>query len=80
MMQFSNGLWVNKEQLQQGGFGTLTSTIFNFAQSLKGMDSDETEFALLSAICLISGGILSFACKMFGLANLWIEEFFFKFY
>nr|KAG5707687.1 hypothetical protein BaRGS_003262 [Batillaria attramentaria] len=55
MIQFASGTWLNRDELQQGGFGPLTATIFNFAQSLKSMDSDETEFAMLSAICLISG-------------------------
>ncbi|XP_059143564.1 retinoic acid receptor alpha-A-like [Physella acuta] len=54
-MQFSNGLSLTREQLQRGGFGPLTSTIFSFAASLKRMNCDETEYALLSSICLISG-------------------------
>ncbi|XP_041374942.1 retinoic acid receptor gamma-like isoform X2 [Gigantopelta aegis] len=54
-MSFSNGLMLNQEQLKNGGFGSLTSTIFSFASSLKSMNTDETEFALLAAICLISG-------------------------
>ncbi|PVD38597.1 hypothetical protein C0Q70_01213 [Pomacea canaliculata] len=56
MIRFSSGLWLNRESLQQGGFGPLASTIFGFAQSLKALDTDEAEFAMLSAICLISGG------------------------
>ncbi|XP_025086539.1 retinoic acid receptor alpha-A-like isoform X2 [Pomacea canaliculata] len=55
MIRFSSGLWLNRESLQQGGFGPLASTIFGFAQSLKALDTDEAEFAMLSAICLISG-------------------------
>lgn len=58
MIRFSSGLWLNRESLQQGGFGPLASTIFGFAQSLKALDTDEAEFAMLSAICLISGGKL----------------------
>ncbi|CAL1534530.1 unnamed protein product [Lymnaea stagnalis] len=54
-MQFSNGLSLTREQLQRGGFGPLTSTIFSFAASLKRMNCDETEYAMLSSICLISG-------------------------
>ncbi|KAK0067210.1 retinoic acid receptor alpha-A-like isoform X1, partial [Biomphalaria pfeifferi] len=54
-MQFSNGLSLTREQLKKGGFGPLTSTIFSFAASLKSMSCDETEYALLSSICLISG-------------------------
>ena len=58
MIQFANGTWLNRDELQQGGFGPLTATIFNFARSLKHMACDETEFAMLSAVCLISGGKL----------------------
>ncbi|KAH9494969.1 hypothetical protein Btru_020722 [Bulinus truncatus] len=54
-MQFSNGLSLTREQLKRGGFGPLTSTIFSFAASLKRMNCDETEYAMLSSICLISG-------------------------
>ncbi|CAG5119171.1 unnamed protein product [Candidula unifasciata] len=54
-MQFPNGLSLTRENLQMGGFGPLTPTIFSFAASLKRMNCDETEYALLSAICLISG-------------------------
>ncbi|XP_035824311.1 retinoic acid receptor gamma [Aplysia californica] len=54
-MQFPSGLALTREQLQKGGFGPLTSTIFSFAASLKRMDCDETEYAMLSSICLISG-------------------------
>lgn len=55
-MVFSGGLCLDKQRLQSGGFGTLTETIFSFAAALKSMDVDETEFAALSAVCLISGG------------------------
>nr|QAX24917.1 retinoic acid receptor [Acanthochitona crinita] len=55
VMLFSNGLELTRNELQAGGFGSLTDTIFNFAASLKRMDVDESEFAILSAICLISG-------------------------
>lgn len=55
LIQFANGTWLNREELQQGGFGPLTSTIFCFASSLKSMACDETEFAMLSAVCLMSG-------------------------
>nr|BAN82614.1 retinic acid receptor-like protein [Reishia clavigera] len=55
MIQFSNGSLLSRDELQQGGFGLLTNTIFSFARSLKSMDTDETEFAMLSAICLLSG-------------------------
>ncbi|CAH1788324.1 unnamed protein product [Owenia fusiformis] len=55
VVKFSNGLILSREQLKSGGFGMLTDTIFNFAESLRNMTVDSTEFALLAAICLISG-------------------------
>lgn len=58
VMMFSNGLELTRNELQAGGFGSLTDTIFNFAASLKRMDVDESEFSILSAICLVSGGEL----------------------
>ncbi|GFR85669.1 retinoic acid receptor [Elysia marginata] len=54
-MQFSNGMILSREQLQSGGLGPLTTTIFSFAAALKRMECDETEYAMLSSICLISG-------------------------
>lgn len=56
VMLFNGGLSLDREQLQKGGFGTLTDTIFRFASSLKVLNIDEMEYAVLSAICLISGG------------------------
>ncbi len=56
IIQFSNGVSLTRDQLEAGGFGSLTDTIFRFSRSLAQMDVDQTEFALLSAICLISGG------------------------
>ena len=55
-MTFSNGLTLTRKQLEVGGFGALTETIFRFARSLHQMELDNTEYALLSAICLASGG------------------------
>lgn len=55
VMLFNGGLSLDREQLQKGGFGTLTDTIFRFASSLKVLNIDEMEYAVLSAICLISG-------------------------
>ena len=55
-IQFSNGVGLTRDQIEAGGFGTLTDTIFRFSRSLAQMDVDDTEFSLLSAICLISGG------------------------
>ena len=56
---FSGGMNVTKEQLHSGGFGSLTDTIFRFARSLKQLEIDDTEYAALCSICLISGGKFS---------------------
>lgn len=55
-MHFSNGLCLSQEQIMKGGFGLLAPTLFSFAMSMKLMSCDETEYALLCSICLISGG------------------------
>ncbi|XP_033729024.1 retinoic acid receptor beta-like isoform X1 [Pecten maximus] len=55
VMMFSGGLTLDRDQLQNGGFGSLTETIFKFASSLKMLEIDDMEFAVLSAVCLISG-------------------------
>ena len=55
-MTFSTGLTLTRNQLEVGGFGALTDSIFRFARSLHQMELDDTEYALLSAICLASGG------------------------
>ncbi|XP_041477822.1 retinoic acid receptor alpha-A-like isoform X2 [Lytechinus variegatus] len=51
---FTTGLTLTQGQLKAGGFGSLLDVIFTFASSLSRMHIDETEIALLSAICLIS--------------------------
>ncbi|XP_072181115.1 retinoic acid receptor alpha-like isoform X2 [Diadema setosum] len=51
---FTTGLTLTQGQLKSGGFGSLLDIIFQFALSLSRMNIDETEIALLSAICLIS--------------------------
>lgn len=55
-MMFPNGAQVSREQLRTGGFGSLTDTIFKFALSLHHMSVDDTEVAILAAICLLSAG------------------------
>jgi len=54
-IHFSNNVTLNRRQLEGGGFGALTDTIFKFSKSLLEIDIDKTEFALLAAICLLSG-------------------------
>ncbi|XP_077862492.1 retinoic acid receptor beta-like isoform X2 [Saccoglossus kowalevskii] len=52
---FTSGLTLSNKQLKTGGFGTLMDTIGQFAQQISSLNLDDTELALLSAICLISG-------------------------
>lgn len=77
VMLFNGGLSLDREQLQKGGFGTLTDTIFRFASSLKVLNIDEMEYAVLSAICLISGGTNSLTIWIQGLFKLPIINAFF---
>jgi len=55
-LAFSNGMNVSRAEMEKGGFGHLAQTIFKFSASLREMDLDEKEFALLSVICLLSSG------------------------
>lgn len=55
-LRFTNGLCVTQEQQQTEGFGPVMSNIISFAASLSQMNCDETEYALLCSISLISGG------------------------
>ncbi|KAL3855377.1 hypothetical protein ACJMK2_014588, partial [Sinanodonta woodiana] len=59
---FGSGLAVSQEELEVGGFGSLTDTIFEFARALHSLELDETEFAALSAVCLISGDRFGLEC------------------
>ena len=57
-LTFSNGVSVNKAEMERGGFGNLAQTIFNFSSSLHEMKIDERGYALLSAVCLLASGEL----------------------
>ncbi|KAK3587046.1 hypothetical protein CHS0354_008072 [Potamilus streckersoni] len=59
---FGEGFAVSQEELEVGGFGSLTDTIFEFARALHSLELDETEFAALSAVCLISGDRFGLEC------------------
>ncbi|BFZ15415.1 hypothetical protein BsWGS_18454 [Bradybaena similaris] len=54
-LKFTNGLCVTQDQQQTEGFGPVMSNIISFAASLSQMNCDETEYALLCSISLISG-------------------------
>lgn len=60
-MTFSDGLTLTRTQIHNAGFGPLTDQVFTFAGQLLPLEMDETESGLLSAICLVSGGMES-AC------------------
>ncbi len=51
-MTFSDGLTLNRTQMHNCGFGPITKVVFDFAKRLIPLDMDETEIALLSALCI----------------------------
>ena len=53
---FSNNVNLTEEQLTNGAFGDLAEDIFSFARSMQQLDMDTTEYSLLCAMCLLSGG------------------------
>ena len=55
-MKLSGQVTLTQDHLMVGGFGTLTDCIFRFAAALGQLDVDGAEFAMLCAICLMSGG------------------------
>ena len=57
-MTFSDGLTLNRTQMHNAGFGPLTDLVFAFAGQLLPLEMDDTETGLLSAICLICGGMV----------------------
>ena len=56
---FSNDLKLSSARLEVGGLGALTMTVCQLAQSLHQLDLDTTEYAILCAMCLLSGGKIS---------------------
>src|SRR4029434_11267944 len=61
-MTFSDGLTLNRTQMHNAGFGPLTDLVFAFAGQLLPLEMDDTETGLLSAICLICGGMETDVC------------------
>nr|AIB06349.1 retinoic acid receptor [Nucella lapillus] len=55
MVHFADGTWLRQEEVEQGGFGPLTAKIFHLARQLHSLRCDQTEFAMLGSVCLISG-------------------------
>lgn len=49
-----------RESYRQAGIGTATDAIFEFANSLAKLKVDTSEFALLTAVTVFSGGFLCF--------------------
>lgn len=58
-MTFSDGLTLNRNQMHNAGFGPLTDLVFAFANQLLPLEMDDAETGLLSAICLLCGGMAS---------------------
>lgn len=58
-MTFSDGLTLNRTQMHNAGFGPLTDLVFAFANQLLPLEMDDAETGLLSAICLLCGGMTS---------------------
>lgn len=56
-MTFSDGLTLNRTQMHNAGFGPLTDLVFAFANQLLPLEMDDAETGLLSAICLLCGGM-----------------------
>lgn len=56
-MTFSDGLTLNRNQMHNAGFGPLTDLVFAFANQLLPLEMDDAETGLLSAICLLCGGM-----------------------
>ena len=55
-MTFSDGLTLNRAQMHNCGFGPITHTVYEFARKLLPLKIDETEIALLSALCIVCPG------------------------
>lgn len=69
-MTFSDGLTLNRTQMHNAGFGPLTDLVFAFAGQLLPLEMDDTETGLLSAICLICGGVFNSAKNGFNLPRV----------
>lgn len=59
-MTFSDGLTLNRTQMHNAGFGPLTDLVFAFANQLIPLEMDDAETGLLSAICLLCGGMTGY--------------------
>ena len=53
---FNSGLCLSQVQMEKGGFGLLSESVFRFASSMAAMEVDESEYSLLTTICLLSSG------------------------
>lgn len=56
---FSSGLRLTRCALQALGFDDITDSVVLFAQKMANLQVDEVEYAILSSVCLCSGGELS---------------------
>lgn len=69
-MTFSDGLTLNRTQMHNAGFGPLTDLVFAFANQLIPLEMDDAETGLLSAICLLCGGMRHSPPNFFFLKSL----------
>lgn len=55
--------------MHNAGFGPLTDLVFAFANQLLPLEMDDAETGLLSAICLLCGGMASFSPSSLSKSN-----------
>ena len=58
-MTFSDGLTLDRKEMQSCGFGPITDAVYKFAKNIYPLDLDETEISLLCGICIICPGKLN---------------------
>ena len=61
----SNGVRVDKSELNSGVLSELVEPIFDFAVGLSRLELTDTEMALLAAVLLIAGGEIIGFCFCF---------------
>lgn len=73
-MTFSDGLTLNRTQMHNAGFGPLTDLVFAFANQLIPLEMDDAETGLLSAICLLCGGMTNELYNYIGLQSCLLNK------
>lgn len=59
-MTFSDGLTLDRNEMQSCGFGPITDAVYKFAKSIHPLGLDDTEIGLLCGICIICPGKFKF--------------------